>query len=109
MTTIPENTCDATMGMIAFLVGSPAFGSFHFVCRSIDPGIAISTTENLMCNGEQNFGIDYLQQFPTIIQCTCPDLVPVPATSQVRRYGECNSQFADFVRLSLPSRFYDQN
>lgn len=100
----PLNDCKPDMGILAYLTGDTQLGRFQFVCKSEDPGIAISSTDNLMCN--QGFiEINYLRQFPTISACNClnssnpntTNQVLVPATSVKRRHVQCDSRYWDLV------------
>lgn len=91
----PETECDVSMGMMAFLVGDPKFGKYSFVCKSVDPGIAISSTENLMCrcSSSGSMTINYLDRFPQITSCMCGDeknACIVPATRVKREHKECS-------------------
>jgi hypothetical protein len=89
----PQNECDAERGVITFFVGNTALGRYDFLCRSIDPGIAPNNPneDNNMCKFG-NIDINYLRQFPSIANCSCPigtQPVILPATSQVRSYVHC--------------------
>lgn len=99
-----KNKCDAKQGFIAYLVGNVAFGEYEFICRSVDPGIAVNVDEaNNMClNGD--ICIDYLKQFPAISNCTCgkiDDICIVPAMDNVRRYVVCDDRYGDLIRRAL--------
>jgi len=93
---VESDKCIASQGMLAYLVGNPAFGIYDFVCKSVDPGIAISNTVNKMCYPE-NFQFDYLERFPQIDSCECPDKVYVPATAEKRAHVECSPIFKDLI------------
>ena len=89
----PTNECDAQRGVLTFFVGNPAIGRYDNLCKSIDPGIANDdiTKPNLMCtNG--TIDINYLQSFPLITDCNCPEnysLIIIPSTPTVREYSVC--------------------
>ena len=92
-TTAPINECDATKGVLTFFVGNPAFGRYEYLCKSVDPGIASDkiTEPNLMCTGG-DIDINYLNSFPKITDCKCPEdykLIIMPATETVRDYSVC--------------------
>lgn len=89
--------CDPKMGMVTFLVGDTAFGRYTRICKSVDPGIAVSSGKNLMClNGE--ISINYTRQFPNLSTCkNCTNPIEIPATSTKRRHVECNNPLYDMV------------
>jgi len=95
--TQPINECDATKGVVTFFTGNVALGRYDFLCRSVDLGIAPDNIQepNQMCkNG--TISIDYVHRFPDIRDCVCGDglvSVEMAATSQVRPYTHCLSQF----------------
>ena len=101
----PLNDCKASMGILAYLTGDPQLGRFQFVCKSEDPGIAITSTDNLMCNGGF-IDINYLREFPDISSCDCvqsggdngtTDQVLIPATSVKRRHVQCDARYNDLI------------
>lgn len=92
-----KNECDPSMGVIGFLIGNTALGIYEFICKSIDPAIAISVSENRMCFGDSGYKFDYLQSFPTIHTCNCNGKIIIPATSEKRVHAECDSRFEDLV------------
>lgn len=101
-TTAPINECDAERGVVTFFAGNVALGRYDYLCRSIDLGIApddVSLPNNMCKDGD--IDINYLVQFPDIRQCQCPpgtSLVGLPATSQVRQYGQClDTRLADQI------------
>uniref|UniRef100_A0AAU8GFC4 PIF-3 n=1 Tax=Faxonius propinquus nudivirus TaxID=3139431 RepID=A0AAU8GFC4_9VIRU len=94
-----KNQCDNRKGVLAYLVGNTAFGTYEFICKSIDPGIAININENKMCAGDPLYSYDYTLQFPQITDCMCEHQSLIPATSQVRKYVECDDYFYDLVAL----------
>lgn len=98
-TTETTNECAPEHGMIAYLQGDTAFGRYEFICKSEDPGIAISKDLNRMClNGTIKF--DYRIRFPAISDCKCSDgdeMIVVPATRNKRRHVECSKKIAGFV------------
>lgn len=100
ITTTPIDECDSRMGLMPYLVGNPNFGIYKYVCKSVDPGIAVSNTKNLMCLNGPPIPINYLKEFPTISQCTCTDIVHIPATSIKRAHVECSEHFSDFVAIT---------
>lgn len=91
--------CDPKMGMMGMLVGDTAFGRYVKICKSIDPGIAISNDENLMCKGsEDNKKINYLFRSPQIEDCVnCNKKVIIPATLAKREHAECENEYYDMV------------
>ncbi|QLI62455.1 PIF-3 [Dikerogammarus haemobaphes nudivirus] len=93
----PSTECIPEKGMIGYLIGNTAFGSYEFVCKSVDPAIAISNTENKMCNPDPTFTFNYLEQFPTIEMCECSTKVLIPATSEKREHVECSEAFHDLI------------
>lgn len=94
---LASENCDTSMGMATFLVGDTAFGRYQRLCKSIDPGIAISSKTNLMCKGGDTI-INYINKFPSIDNCTnCDKKITIPATVNKRRHVECNSPFYDMV------------
>lgn len=92
-----ENICDPKRGMIGYFVGNTALGTYDVVCKSVDPAIAISVSENRMCYNDNTYQIDYLTGFPSIYTCDCEGRIIIPATSQKREHVECNSAFIDLV------------
>lgn len=106
ITSIAENKCDASKGFIAYLMGDVAFGKYEYICRTVDPGIAISPDEsNRMCLGG-DIDIDYLKQFPSMERCSCngnndPERCVVPATENVRRHVVCDARYGDMLRRAL--------
>lgn len=101
--TNPNNECDPTKGLFALFVGDPALGRYEWVCDTIDPGVALPDGNNRMCEGG-TMEINYLREFPSIPQCTCPvsDRVAIGATSSTRRIVQCNNVFASLLRRVLP-------
>lgn len=93
------NECDPSKGVIGYLVGNTALGTYQYICKSIDPAIAISVDENRMCFGDDTYQIDYLKTFPSIYSCTCSDKVLVPATAEKREHAECDPRYSDLVPL----------
>ena len=91
------NDCDPTKGILGYLVGNTALGTYSYVCKSIDPAIAISVNENRMCYGDKTYQIDYLKSYPSIYSCTCSNQVVIGATSEKRRHVECDSRYIDLV------------
>lgn len=85
------------MGMITYLAGSVAFGNYVKICKSVDPGIAISNTDNLMCkNG--TISVNYEKGFPLISECEdCEQQVTIPATLTKREHVECKNLFYDLI------------
>lgn len=95
----PKNDCDPTKGFVAYLVGNPAFGQYDYICKSIDPGIAINLEKNLMCYGEK-IDFNYIYKFPSTQDCSdCPYPAVVPATSVKREHLECSEQFWYLVQV----------
>jgi hypothetical protein len=92
-----ENICNPEKGVIGYLVGNTALGTYEYICKSIDPAIAISVDENRMCHGDDTYQINYLSVFPSIYSCKCPDQITVPATSQKREHVECNSTYKGLI------------
>lgn len=99
----PNNPCDPAKGILAFLEGDVAFGRYVYSCKSVDPGIAISSTLNKMClNQTTPVTINYLTKFPEITDCSCTDtLTLVPATTVKRAHAECSPLFYDLVTRGL--------
>lgn len=101
-TQAPINTCDASRGVVTFLVGNTALGRFDTLCRSIDPGIAPNdvTQPNRMCF-MGNIDIDYTKKFPSINDCWCPYekyKIIIPATREIRPYAICmNNPYASRI------------
>ena len=95
------NECDPAKGLIGFLDGNTALGTYEFICRSIDPGIAISVDVNKMCFGDPDFVVDYISAYPSIENCKCASQIVIPSTAQIREYVECNSDFIDLVNTAL--------
>lgn len=95
-----KEPCNNENGQFTFFVGDTAFGRFVNLCKSMDPGIAISNNVNLMCkDGEDNSKINYLIKNPQISDCkNCPKKILVPATFSKREHVECNNQFYDMVK-----------
>lgn len=92
----PSDLCDTKMGMVGYLVGNPEIGGYDWICKSVDPAIAISNTENRMCfNGTIEF--DYAKHFPEIESCECDDKIIIPATLEKRKHVECNSIYKDLI------------
>lgn len=95
----PSDECSPQRGILAYMQGDSAFGKYKFICKSEDPGIAISTDTNLMCSGGK-IDIDYLKKFPAITDCKCEDdesMVVVPATLNKRRHVQCDKKLVGFV------------
>ncbi|QBB28688.1 PIF-3 [Homarus gammarus nudivirus] len=92
-----SNECNPSKGVIGYLIGNTAFGTYEYICKTVDPGIAISVDENRMCHGDKTYQIDYLAQYPSIYSCECEGKVTVPATSQKREHVECNPAFSGLV------------
>ena len=101
ITTAPENECDQKKGMIGYLVGNISYGKYDFICKSIDPGIALAVNNNLMCKGQQTLAIDYTTKFPTINQCSCINQSIVPATRNKRKHVECDNIYYELVSTGL--------
>lgn len=91
-----SETCDATKGMVGYLIGNTALGDYEFICKSIDPAIAISNTENRMCF-DGSIEIDYNIAYPASSSCVCSHPVYVPATKEKREHVECSDIFYDLV------------
>lgn len=97
-TTEAKNECNPSKGVIGYFIGNTAIGLYEYICKSIDPGIAISVNENRMCYNSEGYTIDYLKVFPSVYSCDCGgDGVIVPATSEKREHIECNSKYKDLV------------
>lgn len=99
-----DEQCLAHMGMMSYLVGNTAFGRYEYVCKSIDPGIAVSSTKNLMCNNQTQAplpDINYMVELPTETMCHCNDneTAVVAATPNKRQHTEC-SPLADLLFVS---------
>lgn len=92
-----NNECDPSKGVIGFLTGNTALGTYDYICKSVDPGIAISVKENRMCFGDSTYVVDYLQAFPSIYTCGCDGKIEIPATSEKRLHVECDPRFQDLV------------
>ncbi|UHB41826.1 PIF-3 [Macrobrachium rosenbergii nudivirus] len=92
-----SNVCDPSKGVLGFLLGNTALGTYEFICKSIDPGIAITVDNNRMCHGDKDYVIDYISNYPIIKACKCDNQITIPATSVKREHVECNSEFVDFV------------
>lgn len=88
-----NNECDPQMGVLGYLVGNTALGTYQYICKSIDPGIAISPTENRMCYGDNTYHVNYLDGFPSMTDCRCEGAIVVPATRTTRAHIECNKAF----------------
>lgn len=97
-TTDAENECDPSKGIVGYLVGNPTFGTYQYICKSIDPGIAISVDENLMCKNDPTVDINYIEKFPSKYDCSCENQVLIPATSVKRKHVECDDNFYDLVK-----------
>nr|WOZ57665.1 PIF-3 [Menippe mercenaria nudivirus] len=91
------NECDPSKGVVGYLVGNTALGTYSYICKSVDPAIAISVKENRMCYGDDSYTFDYLQQFPSRYACDCTGKTLIPATSQKRAHVECDVTFHDLV------------
>ena len=91
------NDCDPKKGVIGYFIGNTALGKYEYICKSVDPAIAISVNENRMCYGDSSYLIDYLSTFPSINTCTCSNQIIVPATSQKREHVECNAAYIGLV------------
>ncbi len=91
------NNCDTKMGVIGYYIGNAALGIYEFICKSVDPGIAINTTENRMCYGDSSYQINYLDKYPSINTCDCVGKIIVPATSVKREHAECAPQYIGLV------------
>ena len=91
------NDCDPEKGVIGYLVGNQALGVYEYICKSVDPGIAISVSENRMCYGDSTYQINYLNSFPSQYSCTCTNQVVIPATSLKRQHVECDSRYTDLI------------
>ncbi|UBZ25577.1 PIF-3 [Crangon crangon nudivirus] len=96
-----ENICDPKTGFLGLLTGNTAFGTYKYICKSIDMGIATKVDEpNLMCKGQEPpLPIDYVVEYPTLNQCACSKNASchVPATSNKREHIECNSVYYDLI------------
>lgn len=92
-----ENKCDPSKGVIGYFVGNTALGFYEYICKSVDPAIAISVDENRMCFGDKSYLLDYLTSYPSIYTCTCPNQVTIAATSQKRKHVECSDKYIDLV------------
>ncbi|AEW69602.1 per-os infectivity factor 3 [Helicoverpa zea nudivirus 2] len=90
--------CNTEKGMFTFIMGDPAMGSYMRSCKSVDLGIAISNTENLMCKGDPSAVINYHSAYPIMDDCTdCKQPIVIPATYNKRRHKECNNPFYRMV------------
>lgn len=96
--------CSLEKGLVAFLVGDRTFGTYDFVCKSIDPGIAITEATNLMCKGG-SIGINYVRKFPSVGDCRCAPASKclIPATSEVREHVQCDERYYDLLQRSYGS------
>ena len=88
-------------GMIGYLVGDVAYGKYYFICKSVDPGIALATYDNLMCKGQKDRMIDYTTKFPTINECLCINQSIIPATRNKRKHVECDNIYYELVSGGL--------
>lgn len=96
-TSSATNDCDPSRGLVGYLTGNTTLGTYEYICKSIDPGIAISVTENRMCYGDPSYSIDYLKTFPAVNTCQCEGRTTIPATSEKRLHVECDKTFHDLV------------
>lgn len=96
--------CDPHKGVLAYLLGDPQFGNTKLFCLSIDLGVQPDNVnkENTICTGG-SIDIDYVQSFPQLAQCKCPDnkvLAVIPSTTTIRSRGVCMhenyKQFLEF-------------
>lgn len=96
--------CDSSKGMITFLVGDTAFGSYTRLCKSVDPGIAVSNKINLMCKNDPHISIDYHNAYPKMSDCSesCTQSIIVPATRNKRRHKECGNPLWRMVEVEYP-------
>lgn len=106
-----ETLCDATKGLLSFLVGDPQRGVYDEICLSVDPGIAKRNGENVLCKVETSSdgsdllsSLDYRSKFPAISECVCPDDTTatfMPGTSTIRPSIACvNSNLYKFFNLN---------
>ena len=97
--TMPDNRCDPKKGFEAFLVGNPNMGTYEYICKSIDQGIAIDIDTNKMClNG--TIDIDYTKSMPFVTDCKDANQMLIPATSAVRDYVIIDEKTYDIVTKS---------
>lgn len=88
-----ENECSPKHGVLAYLIGDPQFGTTNLFCLSIDIGVQpddIHKANTLCQNG--NIDIDYLESFPQLASCKCPDntfLALISNNNNIRTRGIC--------------------
>lgn len=88
------NNCNPRQGMLGFLVGNPMLGKYDYICKSIDPGIALDNGKVLMCDGQTPpININYLSKYPDTNQCTCENKMYIPATSVKRGHYQCSNYY----------------
>lgn len=95
----PKNECDVRKGFVAYLIGDTAFANYRYLCKSIDPGVAVSPeSENRMCKSSPvPLAIDYLKRYPSAYECECQHKAVVPATSVKREHVECTERYYDLI------------
>ena len=98
-----QDPCLTKMGMMSFIAANTTFGRYEYLCKSVDPGVAVSSHENRMCYGQTDPApdINYLNNAPLMSQCVCPENATalVPATEIKRAHVECN-KLADILFVS---------
>lgn len=102
-----ENKCDVKLGYYAYLVGDTMFGDYKYVCKSIDPGIAVLDENNKIVNRICNYGsinVDYRKNIPMAGECNCPSdthYVELPNTKTIRNRAFCVSEpIFDYIQKS---------
>lgn len=113
--TTSTNNCNPTRGIFSVFVGDSELGRINQICKSVDPGVALSDGNNKMCKGSDEFGlgelgINYLDHIPSLRDCyeLCPEsFVPVHTNSIVRTYAECNSDVYELLNISYSKTHTD--
>jgi len=91
-----DNICHPKQGVLGYLVGDTQLGKANIMCLTVDLGIQPdnpSTGTNQFClNGTMEPEINYLNKYPELSDCKCPEdhiLITIPATRVVRKHGIC--------------------
>lgn len=102
---IIHNGCDPKKGVLAYLLGNSQFGNTQLFCLSIDEGVQPDnvTEPNTICTGGE-IDINYIETFPQLSQCKCPDnkvLAVIPNTNTIRSRGVCvDKNYENFLKYN---------
>jgi len=97
-----EITCDASLGVVAYISGDAQFGQANLRCLSVDPGIQPDDADGInkiVRFGKTSQPINYLESYPRYQDTVCDAAYPLATlvfnTETVRSYKLCVSSVAE--------------